>query len=536
MKNKITKIISLFLVFVLFSFNIDALSRPSDEAARIPSKIPEAGAKLYATVQTKFDFSKIKFSNGEEELPGYDSMRKIVFSNGFEFDNGKFGVKDDWFTAYCLDGRLKYPENGYYFKQVTGASDAEVIAQDMVRTALLNQSNSSEKMYNLLKQARYTEGIVVSYKKPNKDSGDEMTEEEFAAAMLASSTKTMEVEIEGVTIVKLDGNHIVISATELNEAAGKTGETFKINVSSSVQDSNIIFNRYETSTLDKTVNYNRALWVMEHSYPTLDLNDSLQIAGADYDKLKTEIKTLHTDSSNEELEKLVENYVYSTVQYAIWKINDGIDYSGKTLGNTLIGSEELNKLYQYLINDKGNKYYENYASNNYTEKLSIVKPQSKKEIYEETTEIYKYGPYKIEGDFVDTGKIKLSVKNAEKNGVKLVDRDGNEVTEVYSGDEFFVLTNKKSKIANVTVEASADEAKGFASSDVRGRIYYANSVITQNVVTGGKLENKATAQNFELLFNPSTGVENVGILFVITMIAFAIGYFVLNYKNQPVEL
>ena len=538
MKKNIIKLITVFFVSILFIFGVDALSVPKNEAARVPSRIPEPGSKLYATVQEAFDFSKIKFSNGIEELPGYSSMRKIVFSEGFEFDktNGKFGVKDDWFTAYCLDGRLKYPEDGFYFSQFTGKTDIAAVVKNMVKTALLNQSNSSKKMYELLGQLRGAVGIDVSYEMPLKEDGTKMTDEELGDKMLASSTTPMEIEITGVVASNGTSTPIVINAAELNEAAGTTGSTFKLKVSSSVEDSNIIFNRYTTEALDTTLNYNRALWMIEHSYPTLSLQESLTVAGADYDKLVTEIKALDSTATDNNIASLVENYVYSTVQYAVWKVNDGVDYNGKTLGNELIGSEELNKLYKYLIQDKGNGFYANYGQSQYTEDLTIVTPESKKEIYEETNDVYKYGPYKVNGGFLETGKIYLTVKDADKNGVKLVNKAGDAVSEVNSGEEFFVLTNKKSKIANITIEASAPDAKIFVPTGNRGRIYYANSVTTQNVITGGKIETKAVNANFELLFNPGTGVEDIGMLFIITLIAFTVGYLVLSHKNQPVEL
>lgn len=538
MKKNIIKLITVLFVSILFIFGVDALSVPKNEAARVPSRIPEPGSKLYATVQEAFDFSKIKFSNGIEELPGYSSMRKIVFSEGFEFDktNGKFGVKDDWFTAYCLDGRLKYPEDGFYFSQFTGKTDIAAVVKNMVKTALLNQSNSSKKMYELLGQLRGAVGIDVSYEMPLKEDGTKMTDEELGNKMLASSTTPMEIEITGVVASNGTSTPIVINAAELNEAAGTTGSTFKLKVSSSVEDSNIIFNRYTTEALDTTLNYNRALWMIEHSYPTLSLQESLTVAGADYNKLVTEIKALDSTATDNNIASLVENYVYSTVQYAVWKVNNGVDYNGKTLGNELIGSEELNKLYKYLIQDKGNGFYANYGQSQYTEDLTIVTPESKKEIYEETNDVYKYGPYKVNGGFLETGKIYLTVKDADKNGVKLVNKAGDAVSEVNSGEEFFVLTNKKSKIANITIEASAPDAKIFVPTGNRGRIYYANSVTTQNVITGGKIETKAVNANFELLFNPGTGVEDVGMLFIITLIAFTVGYLVLSHKNQPVEL
>lgn len=537
MKKNITKLITVFFVSMLFVLGVDALSRPVDDAARVPSRIPEPGSKLYATVQDKFDFSKIKFSNGIEEVPGYSSMRKIVFSEGFEFnvENGVFGVKDDWFTAYCLDGRLKYPEDGFYFSQITGNTNLDLVVQNMVKTAILNQSNSSTAMYELLGKLREATAIDVDYKKPLKEDGSEMTANELGAQMINPNIETI-IEVNGIIAANGSSTPITITAAELNTAAGTTGDTFKIKVSASTSDSNIIFNRYTTEALDTGLNYNRALWMIEHSYPTLSLKNSLAIAGADYDKLVNEIKALDTTANDSNIASLVENYVYSTIQYAIWKVNDGVDYNGKTLGNSLTGSEQLNMLYQYLIQDLGNEFYANYGKSTYTEDLTIVKPTTKKEIYEETNNVYKYGPYKVNGGFLDTGKIYLSVKDADKNGVKLVNKAGDTISEVNSGDEFYVLTNKKSKIANVTIEASAPDATIFVPTGNRGRIYYANSVITQNVITGGKIETKAVNANFELLFNPSTGVENVGMLFIITLIAFTVGYLVLNRKNQPVEL
>ena len=84
--------------------------------------------------------------------------------------------------------------------------------------------------------------------------------------------------------------------------------------------------------------------------------------------------------------------------------------------------------------------------------------------------------------------------------VSFLDKEGNTISELNSGEEFYVLTNKKSKIANVTIEASAPDAKIFTPTGNRGRIYYANSVITQNVITGGKIETKAVAKRVKAFF------------------------------------
>ena len=89
--------------------------------------------------------------------------------------------------------------------------------------------------------------------------------------------------------------------------------------------------------------------MIEHSYPTLSLEDSLTAAGADYDNLKIEIKALHNTATDEEITKLIENYVYSTVQYAIWKVNYGVDYNGKTLEQIRQESKDAEQKLQYAI-------------------------------------------------------------------------------------------------------------------------------------------------------------------------------------------
>lgn len=536
MKKNILKTLTAFLAIVLFTFSVNAVTKPTDDMAKVPTTIPAPGAKLYAAVQSPFDFSKIKFVNGSSEVSGYTSMRKIVLTDDFEYvtqasgGEAGIGVGENWFSAYCLDGRLKYPENGLYFALENNITQYQTLLNRLVYQALANQMNSSNAMYNLFKTKRdYKYASTINYTTPGYTDAE--------TAFKSLSKNPLEVEISNIILSDKSSNIISITAAELNTAAGKTGDTFKLTLNmSSKAENNIFFDLYTTNAMDNTLNYNRALWMIEHSYPTLNLKDSLTAAGASYDKLVTELKALDSNITDANAEKYVENYVYSTVQYAIWKVNDGVDMDGNTLGDTLKGSEELNKLYKYLIQDKGASFYASYGKNTFSEQLTIVKPESKKEIFEQTNEIYKYGPFKVQGDFIETGKIYLTVKDADKNGVKLVNKSGDTITEVSSGDEFYVVANKKSKIANVTIEASAPEAKKFVPTGNRGRVYYANSAFGQNVITGGKIELVVTNQNFELLFNPSTGVENVGMLFIVTIVAFGIGYFVLTRKNQPVEL
>lgn len=529
--KKILKTFTALFAFIIFTFSASAVIRPTDDAARVPTKIPDPGAKLYASVQSPFDFSKIKFVNGSEEVAGYTSMRKIVLTDNFETDSTGIGVGSDWFSAYCLDGRLKYPEYGFYHVSTNlDNMSADDLMDVLVEQALLNQTNSTKAMYNLFKSTLdYKMAFNISYTTPGYSNSTD-------ARKALTESNPITVEISAVNFVNSKGELLTVTGAQLNEAAGKSGSTFKLDLIMKKSDNNIFFGIYTATAMDTTANYNRALWMIEHSYPSLSLKDSLTIAGASYDNLVTELKALDSSINDSNAEKYAENYVYSTVQYAIWKVNDGVDMSGKTLGNTLKGSTELNKLYNYLIQDKGSAFYNSYGKNTFSEKLTITKPETKDEIFEQTDEIYKYGPFSVKGDFIETGKITLTVKDADKNGVKLVNQSGSEITEVNSGDTFYVVANKKSKIANVTIVASAPQAKKFVPEGARGRIYYANSALEQNVVTGGKIVTSPVTENFELLFNPSTGVENFGMFFIVTIIAFMIGYFVLTRKTEPMEL
>ncbi|UKI58524.1 MAG: hypothetical protein L6V81_03785 [Clostridium sp.] len=53
----------------------------------------------------------------------------------------------------------------------------------------------------------------------------------------------------------------------------------------------------------------------------------------------------------------------------------------------------------------------------------------------------------------------------------------------------------------------------------------------QNIVVGGKVNKTNVVGTIKLEYNPNTGVTNVALLFVVTMIAFGVGYLVLNYKK-----
>lgn len=259
------------------------------------------------------------------------------------------------------------------------------------------------------------------------------------------------------------------------------------------------------------------------------------MADASYTNLITEIKALHQELSltDEEWEKLTENYVYSTVQYAIWRVNNSITDGNAKLGNELIGSSELNKLYQYLIKDRSE--YEGYYDKQFTNTLDLKKPDSKKEIFSETKDYYVYGPYSVEYSLISLDRVDISIDGLTSDKASLVDESGATLTSITPNQNFYIKVAKNAKIANLKVNLSTQNALTFFPSTNRGRIYTAYYPLVQNVVSGGKIVNTDISKSVDIIFNPKTGVEDIAVLFAITLVAFSIGYLALVFKSKPVK-
>ena len=140
----------------------------------------------------------------------------------------------------------------------------------------------------------------------------------------------------------------------------------------------------------------------------------------------------------------------------------------------------------------------------------------------------------LDAKVVSTAEIKLEVTDSYKDKVKIVDKLGNEITKFENGLEFYISVPKSEKISEINLKATADNALVFEPAENRGKIYYSRYPFFQNVVVGGKVNTTSVVGTIKLQYNPSTGVTNVALLFVVTMVAFGIGYLVLNYKNKPV--
>lgn len=499
-------------IIALFVFCCMSVSYVNATIARAPETIPDEGDKVYAILDEDFDFSKIKFQTDGGEVSGKNDIRKILLTTNPDLERFDNILGESWFAAYCLDGNLKYPQYGVLnFQGDLGTLSEDMQLQVIIMSALANNPDLS----NVFKRA---EGYILD---PTIDYDDSIN---FTTVMQnINNRQTVVVNIESITYPVFDeGEDLVITAADLSGKAGDTVYPVTIKFEDVVLD---LYNTTNVSGKD----YNHAMWIIEHSYPTLSIEEALNFAGANIETLKTELATL---IGGEVTDEVLDNYVYSTIQYAIWKVTDGVEFSGNKLGDSLIGSAELNKLYQYLIQDR--EEYNNYLNFEFNNTFSLIKPDAGKEIFKETKEYYLYGPYSVSNELLSFNEIAVTLDGTFE-GVSIVDNEGNAISAIGVNEKFYVKTLKDKKIANVAVKLSTDEAKTFFPNSNRGRIYYANYPKSQNVISGGKIVNTEIDKSFDLVFNPKTGQETFAIMFVVMLVLCSTAFVYVTYKNNPLR-
>ena len=170
-------------------------------------------------------------------------------------------------------------------------------------------------------------------------------------------------------------------------------------------------------------------------------------------------------------------------------------------------------------------------------KITVNGPKEKDKPVE-TSNAYVYGPYKVSYDVLAGGEMTLSVTNADTTGIRIVDavKNGNEIDTINKGESFYIEVAKKQKISSVTVSIKLNGASVFDPLTNRGRIYNPLHRLEQNVMSGGKIVNKDLETTVELVTNPETGVENVALLLMVTLVAFTLAYLILSYKQKSVSL
>ena len=583
MKKKI--LLSVLAIFAFAMFMVTANAQDSalgisfKTAAKTPSSVPTAGKTMYGTVTDTFkfgegnDFSKIIFTTATGEEAGESNLRKIIIgdrnlggiagaiSPELTTDEEKLAAAfSNWFTAYCLDGTLKYPDIAIYSSKnfydsyvayarakataeaacpqdptgdtctqaQTNANTAAVgLLNSIVRAAIFNDASAQDK---LATAAGYTTSMVTNYA-----SGDyELVGKDVATALtdFLDSSKGMPDRSFNVSVHK-------VTFTKYGTPIETKDVTFN-NYNLTVNPLNVVFDSYtvndKTNSVDTNSNeYTKALWIIEHTYPSVSLQTALSDAGASLDTLKTEMATLYGLTDPADINAAVENSVYGVIQYAIWSVTgtspDGTIYTGVKESV----SAELNKLFQYLV-DPERVIPSDYATGmSFTNTITINEPGAGLELVSKTDSTYTYGPYSATYNALDGGSISISVTTEGASGVKVVDGDGNEVTEVEPGQEFFVQVPLKAKLGNVSLRADATIIK-FTPDGLRGRIYQPTFVLGQNVMSGGSTTTEGINASFDVIVNAKTGVEDIAVLLMVTLVAFSLGYLVLSFKGKAVEL
>ena len=351
--------------------------------------------------------------------------------------------------------------------------------------------------------------------------------------------------------VALNGIILISGQTPVGQftAAQIAGDTSATKIDVTINPVNIFFDKYKDTNSSI---YNHALWIEEHSYPTLSFDAALSLVGVNKNDYINEIKGLfgttaepYSSYTDDQWQKLAEDYLYFVTQFAIWKSTDS-EFSSKKLGNEIVAADgsssvaKLDTIYKYYNQDRAE--YANYDKKDFTKTITINEPSSDKKP-KESGDYYLYGPYSLAYGFISSSDVQVIIADADKTGKSISDENGNDKTGNFApGEEFYIKVKKSAKVSGVKLQTKATNVYTFefdtaSKADYRGVVYQPENVLLRDVVAGGTTTSLASIDNTtDIVFNPKTGVENVAIVFVITLIAFSLGYLVLNYKNQPVEL
>ena len=572
-KKLLFSVLALF-VFSVFTISVNAagatvLSIPYLTESKAPTKVPKDGAKRRVTLTETFDFSPVEFETADGgSLSGGDEMQKIIVFNADPLtelvmtNEGKPGILDtasfgdpeklfkDWYTAYCLDASKQYPMYGLYnnvdittygtafntFKtayQAYGAAvqayqgeqstanleamNAAGTAADMAAYPILNRMVRAAFVNNPDMQT-YIGGKQIVELDSNNGNG--------TPYYTIGGGKTAKEIVYGISTNPTEDITVTVGTIKVSNSLAEPATSVDVNKDITFTAIDGTFDKYLV-TDDVASKYASALWILEHSYPTLTLQRSFDLANVDADALKAEVSTLSGVTDEAALAKTVEGYVYATIQYAVWK-TVGAEVDGKVLGPSIKNATELDKLYRYLTKDD----HSNYGKN--TDVSTKVSISGDTEKYKKTNDGYKFGPFTASYKAIDGGDITLSLADGIED-VKITNGNGTEIDRVPSGGEFYIESSKTAKIGSIKVNARA-EITTFDPLSNRAKIYNPVFGAYQNAITGGVYAEKVINGSVDVLVNAKTGVENAAVLLMVTLVAFSLGYLVLSYKGKPVEL
>lgn len=276
--------------------------------AQTPTRVPEIGeaVTVYTKADMVLDFSSYTFSvmdsSGTEQSGGIHGLTNVMKIWVATTDQQQF-------TAYCLDMSRHYPatisntgEQSLYVKdsdmllglfvQTLKAGDTAANGSDPNTSACFGDLMA---VHGDITSFRFLSTTVVDQTMLDTFNNDERVQFEINGATFA----------DGYELTRDDGHWI-----------------YGFWRKSVVQTYNFVTTAWPSGAV-----YDKMLWVIEHSYPAISMSTMMHDAGADYDRLYTEIAASQGGLSSAELDELVETIVYATIQEAVWhhqpaKVND----------------------------------------------------------------------------------------------------------------------------------------------------------------------------------------------------------------------
>ena len=416
--------------------------------AQTPTRVPEIGeaVTVYTKADMVLDFSSYTFSvmdsSGTEQSGGIHGLTNVMKIWVATTDQQQF-------TAYCLDMSRHYPatisntgEQSLYVK------DSDMLLGLFVQTLKAGDTaangsdpNTSACFGDLMA----VHGDITSFRFLSTTAVDQTMLDAF------NNDERVQFEINGATFA--DGY-------ELTRDDGHWIYGFWRK--SVVQTDNFVTTAWPSGAV-----YDKMLWVIEHSYPAISMSTMMHDAGADYDRLYTEIAASQGGLSSAELDELVETIVYATIQEAIWhhqpaKVNDDPE---RFIGAKLIqGHQDTKLLYEYLTRERDE--YDGYRNKVFGTNIAIEHPADLTPVQNGAG--YIYGPFSVSSDMLSAGTIEMSV-DADGVNAGVTDSDGTVLGVVRAGQEFFVRTDARPDAA-LTLKARTNNALTLTRSD-RGRMY-----------------------------------------------------------------
>lgn len=416
--------------------------------AQTPTRVPEIGeaVTVYTKADMVLDFSSYTFSvmdsSGTEQSGGIHGLTNVMKIWVATTDQQQF-------TAYCLDMSRHYPatisntgEQSLYVK------DSDMLLGLFVQTLKAGDTaangsdpNTSACFGDLMA----VHGDITSFRFLSTTAVDQTMLDAF------NNDERVQFEINGATFA--DGY-------ELTRDDGHWIYGFWRK--SVVQTYNFVTTAWPSGAV-----YDKMLWVIEHSYPAISMSTMMHDAGADYDRLYTEIAASQGGLSSAELDELVETIVYATIQEAVWhhqpaKVNDDPE---RFIGAKLIqGHQDIKLLYEYLTQERDE--YTNYRSKVFGDSISIEHPADLTPAQNGAG--YIYGPFSVSSDMLSAGTIELSIDAGGVNA-SVTDSAGTALSVVRAGQEFFVRTDARPDAA-LALKARTNNALTLTRSD-RGRMY-----------------------------------------------------------------